>query len=177
VREGDERSGAGLSWNGGRGFGVSETAVREVQTVAGNVEAEGGRGSGGRTNIATQSGGNQLHGQGFFYDRENNWGARNPFTQWVQNTGTVAAPVFTSEAYTPPDHETVWGIGAGSRIRRDKLFWFGALDSYRRNDPGLATVKNPGKFFETLEPTSPEITLLSAQLDESQNQAYNDFLV
>jgi hypothetical protein len=176
LREGDERNDAGQSWNGGRGFGVSETAVREVQTVAGNVEAEGAHAAGGRTGIETQSSGNQLHGQGFFFDRQNNWGARNPFTQWVQNTGTATAPVFTPEPYTPPDHETVWGLGAGSRIRRDKLFWFAALDSYRRNDPGLATVKDPGEFFQTLEPTSPEIVLLSAQLDESLNQAYNDYL-
>ncbi|MGA3136973.1 MAG: hypothetical protein ABSC88_13375, partial [Terracidiphilus sp.] len=47
------------------------------------------------------------------------------------------------ESYTPPDHETVWGIGVGSQIRRDKLFWFAALDSYHRNDPGLAMVKHP----------------------------------
>jgi hypothetical protein len=37
----------------------------------------------------------------------------------------------------------VWGVGLGSQIRRDKLFWFGALDSYRRNDPGVAMVKYP----------------------------------
>jgi hypothetical protein len=51
--------------------------------------------------------------------------------------------VFTPEPYTPPDHETTWGIGVGSRIRRDKLFWFAALDGYNRNDPGLAMVKHP----------------------------------
>ena len=54
-----------------------------------------------------------------------------------------AVPVFTPESYTPPDRETVWGMGLGSRIRRDKLFWFGALDGYSRNDPGVATVKHP----------------------------------
>ena len=32
-------------------------------------------------------------------------------------------------------------------IRRDKLFWFGALDSYRRNDPGLSTVRNPTRVL------------------------------
>ncbi len=96
--------------------------------------------------------------------------------QWVQNTGSVAAPNFTAQPYTPPDHEIVWGLGMGSRIRRDKLFWFAALDSYHRNDPGVATVKNPAEFFNLPEPTSAAVTLLSAQLGESQNQAYNDFL-
>ncbi len=64
----------------------------------------------------------------------------------------------------------------GSRIRRDKLFWFGAIDSYRRNDPGVAMVKNPSEFFNLPEPTSAAVTLLSAQLGESTNQAYNDYL-
>jgi hypothetical protein len=173
--EGQERS-MSRAWNGGRGLGMSEAAIHEVTTAAGNVEAEGLRSSGGRTIIRTESGGNALHGQAFLFDRQNTWGARNPFTQWVQNTGTEADPSFASAPYTPPDHETVLGIGMGSRIRRDKLFWFAALDSYRRNDPGLATVKNSSEFFYLPEPTSASVKLLSAQLDESQSQAYNDYL-
>ena len=166
----------GQAWSGGRGFSVSEAAIREVQTVAGNTEAAGARASGGRVDIETARGGGQLHGQGFFFDRQNNWGARNPFTQWLENSGSAAAPVFTPTPYTPPDHETVWGIGAGAPIRRDKLFWFAALDSYRRNDPGLAMVKYPGEFFFLPTPNDAQIQLLSAQLGESENQAYNDYL-
>ena len=84
-----------------------------MQAVAGNVEAEGARGAGGRVNLKTESGTNQFHGQAFLFDRQNTWGARNPFTQWVQNTGTSAAPAFTPVPFTPPDHETVWGFGLG----------------------------------------------------------------
>jgi hypothetical protein len=162
--------------SGGRGFAMSEAAVRQVQTIAGNAEAEGASAAGGRVNIETAGGVNQFHGQGFLFDRQNTWGARNPFTQWVENTGSIAAPVFTPESYTPPDHETVWGLGAGSSLRRNKLFWFAALDSYRRNDPGLSTVKNPGEFFFLPTPNDAQIQLLSAQLGESENQAYNDYL-
>jgi hypothetical protein len=161
---------------GGRGFGLSEAAVRQVQSIAGNAEAEGASAAGGRINIETERGTNQLHGQGFLFDRQNTWGARNPFTQWVENTGSAAAPAFTPESYTPPDHETVWGLGAGSSLRKDRLFWFAALDSYRRNDPGLSTVKNPGEFFFLPTPNDSQIQLLSAQLGESENQAYNDYL-
>lgn len=181
---------------GGHGLGVSEAAVHEVTAVSGNVEAEGMRSAGGRTSIETERGGDALHGQGFFYDRQNNWGARNPFTQWVTETSEAAPlapyntaqfPVFDNgptgapESYTPPDHEVVWGIGMGSSLRRDKLFWFAALDSYHRNDPGLAMVKHPyleqtptgcgttsgctpttTGFFAT--PSDAQLTLLSAQL-------------
>jgi len=184
---------------GGRGFGVSEAAIHEVTAVSGNVEAEGMRSAGGRTSIQTERGGDALHGQGFFYDRQNNWGARNPFTQWVTETAPatltynssgppLSVPVFDNgptgspESYTPPDHEMVWGIGMGSPLRRDKLFWFAALDSYHRNEPGLAIVKHPyleqtpsgcgttsgcapttTGFFAT--PSDAQLTLLSAQLD------------
>jgi hypothetical protein len=172
-----DRPGAiGLAWSGKHGLGVSEAAIREVTTASGNVQAAGMHSAGGRTSLVTESGANALHGQGFLFDRQNTWGARNPFTQWVQNTGTASAPNFIAVPFTPPDHEVVLGLGAGSRIRRDKLFWFAALDASHRNDPGLATVKDPSEFFNLPEPTSAPVTLLSAQLGESQNQAYEDYL-
>jgi hypothetical protein len=173
---GDEQGPTSQSWTGGRGFGVSEAAIHEVTATAGNVEAEGVRSAGGRTGIQTERGGNALHGQEFYYDRQNTWGARNPFTQWLTNTGTATAPKFAAAPYTPPDHESVWGVGMGSRIRRDKLFWFGAADSNQRNDPGVAVARNASEFFNLPEPSSSNVTLLSAQLGESQNQAYNDYL-
>ena len=189
---GREQNGMGRAWSGGRGAQVAEAAIREVETAAGNAEAEGLRAAGGRMNVETQGGANGLHGQGFFFDRQNNWGARNPFTQWITETAPAGhtgllptVPVFDNglngppEPYTPPDHETVWGIGLGSQIRRNKLFWFAALDSYSRNDPGLATVKHPylcknppqcteqTGFFA--QPTNDEMQALSARLGPSNN--------
>ncbi len=148
-----------------RGLSISDLAIREVQTAAGNAEASADRAAGGRVNVVTQRGSNGLHGQGFLFDRQNTWGAQNPFTQWVKETAPATlttTPVFTPIPYTPPDHETAWGIGVGSRIRRDKLFWFAALDSYRRNDPGLATVKHSSEFFA--QPSNDQMQVLSARL-------------
>ena len=153
---------------GGRGAAVSEASIRQVQTVAGNVEARVARGVGGRVEVTTESGSNQLHGQGFIFDRQNTWGARNPFTQWVKETAPATnstTPVFTPQAYTPPDHEETLGLGVGGRIRRDKLYWFGALDASHRNDPGVAMVKHPDKFFA--QPSNDEMQVLSARLGMS----------
>jgi len=163
---GSEQNGMGQAWAGGHGLQVAQSAVREVQMAAGNAEAEGMRTAGGRVNVETTRGTNGLHGQGFASDRQNTWGAQNPFTQWVKQTAPatlIAPPVFTGEPYTPPDHESVWGFGIGNQLRRDKLFWFGALDSYRRNDPGLATVKHPDKFFA--QPSNDQMQVLSARLE------------
>jgi len=162
---GSDQNGMGRAWAGGRGSAVAEAAIREVQTAAGNAEADGARTAGGRVNVETARGTNGLHGQGFVFDRQNTWGAQNPFTELIKETKPATQstiPEFTAESYTPPDHESVWGIGLGSQIRRDKLFWFGALDSYRRNDPGLSTVKNPAQFFR--QPSNDQMQVLSARL-------------
>jgi hypothetical protein len=157
--------GSSEGWTRGRGPAISEGAIREVQRAVGNVEASSSRAAGGRIGVETLRGSNSLHGQGFLFDRQNTWGAQNPFTQWVKETAPATqttAPVFTPQAYTPSDHEATWGIGLGSRIRRDKLFWFAALDNSKRNDPGLATVKHPDMFFA--QPSNDQLQVLSARL-------------
>jgi hypothetical protein len=186
LGQGEYPAGKAQVGKGGHGIDVSEAAIRTVETVAGNVEAATDRAAGGRMNVETQHGANELHGQGFFFDRQNNWGARNPFTQWVTETGSnvLAFPEFNNfqyptvsneppvisppESYTPPDRETVWGIGVGSRIRRDKLFWFAALDGYQRNDPGLAMVKHP--YLCANPPQCTEQTGFFAQPSNDQMQ-------
>jgi hypothetical protein len=169
---------------GGHGLAVSEAAIREVQTAAGNVEAAAARAAGGRMSVETASGSNKLHGQGFLFDRQNAWGAHNPYSQWTKETAAAtttwplgSVPVFTPEPYTPADRETTWGIGMGSRIRRDKLFWFAALDGSDRNDPGVSMVKHPyicanatcteqGGFFA--QPSDDKLQVLAERLGLSQ---------
>ena len=153
---------------GGRGTLVRGAAIRQVQTVAGNVEARVSRGVGGRVEVTTESGSNQLHGQLSIFDRQNAWGARNPFTTWVKETAPAtnsSTPVFMPQAYTPPDHEITLGAGVGGRVLRDKLFWFGALDASHRDDPGMAMVRHPDKFFA--QPSNDEMQVLSARLGMS----------
>jgi hypothetical protein len=139
-------------------------------------------------NVETRSGSNDLHGQGFVFDRQNTWGASNPFTQWVQQTApatSTAIPVYTPQPFTPPDHEMTWGIGLGSHIRRNKLFWFAALDSLHRNDPGVSSVKHPflcadpplcteqTGFF--VQPTNDQVQLLGAQLGTNNSTALTQY--
>ena len=158
------------AWAGGHGSPLAEAAIREVETAAGNSEVEGARAAGGRVNVATQRGGSGLHGQAFAFDRQNTWGAKNPFTQWVTETAPatqLTTPTFAGQPFTSPDHEIVWGIGAGSEIKRRKLFWFGALDSYDRNDPGIATVKHPDEFFA--QPSNDQMQVLSERLGLSSS--------
>jgi len=163
------------AWAQGRGASLggpamSQTAIREVEIAAGNAEAEADRAAAGAMSARTRSGSNELHGQAFAFERQNTWGAQNPFTQWVQETAPATelfTPTFTPIAYTPPDRELTFGAGAGGRMRRDKLFWFGALDGFRRNDPGVSSVKHPEAFFA--QPSFDEMQVLSARTGVSSN--------
>ena len=93
---------------------ASQASVREFQVNTSNYSAEYGRAAGGVVNTVTRSGTNHLHGNAFLFDRDNAWGARNPFTQLaqLQPDGTVAAvPV------APTDNRQQWGIAAGGPVR------------------------------------------------------------
>lgn len=140
-----------------------DSAIREVQVLdqrTGSIDSDLAR-----TNVETQHGTEHLHGQASVFDRENLWGARNPFTQWVKETRpstSTTIPLFTPEPYSPGDRETLWGAGLGGALHKRRLFWFVSLDSYQRNDPAIATVKHPDNFFA--QPSNDQMQLLSAQL-------------
>ncbi|MDE3061721.1 MAG: hypothetical protein KGJ51_01560, partial [Acidobacteriota bacterium] len=147
------------------GPGANEAAIREVQTVATATGVDASRGASRGAEEVTASGTNRLHGQAFVLDRDNLWGAQNPFTQWVQQTApgsTAAIPTFTPEAYTPRDRAISWGVGAGGRFGHKRVFWFAALDSYDRNDAGVSMVRHAENFFA--QPTNDAMQVLSARL-------------
>jgi hypothetical protein len=147
------------------GPGAGEASVRSVQSMATDAMPDGSATAGRRTNVETERGANGLHGQASLFNRQNLWGAQNPFTQWVKETAPatlIAPPTFTPEPYTPSDRETTWDVGAGGRIRRGRIFWFAALGSNQRNDPAVSTVKHPDNFF--VQPSNDQMQVLSAQL-------------
>src|SRR6201997_884137 len=76
-----------------------------AQTQAG---PESGRNPGGSVNLSLKSGTNAIHGSAYYYNRNEFFGATNPFTapvkQEVRNYN--------------------YGFSAGGPILRDKLFWF-----------------------------------------------------
>ena len=142
----------------------SESTIRGVQTLQAGGAAFAFADP-GRTNVETQRGTEHLHGQAFVFDRQNLWGAQNPFTQWVQETAPASPttiPVFTPQPYSPADRGLQWGAGLGGVIMKRRLFWFASLDGHERNDPGVSTVKHPDNFFA--QPSNDQMQLLSAQL-------------
>jgi carboxypeptidase family protein len=145
---------------------VGESAVLSMEARNADAPADQGRSAGGAIGLSTNQGHNGLHGQAFYLNRQNLWGAQNPFTQWVKQSAPsngVDTAQFTSEPYTPANNRQTLGLGIGSQLRRDKLFWFAALDGLLSNDPAVATVRHPDDFFA--QATLDDLTMLAARLD------------
>ena len=132
------------------GYSTSQIAIAEFQVNTGVYSAEYGRSAGGVLNAVTKSGTNGLHGQAYFYDRDNDWGSLNPFTTFTsvnEPAGGGAPTIITGVPFQPKDWRKRWGFGAGGPLVKDKLFWFYAYDQYRRNFPGVAKPASPASFF------------------------------
>ncbi len=93
-------------------YSTSEAAIQEFQINTSNYSAEYGRSAGGVVNAVTKSGTNQLHGQAFWYDRDSDFGAINPFSFKSQLVNGVAARL----PFLPPDKRHQFGGGIGGPI-------------------------------------------------------------
>lgn len=148
------------------GYSSAKAAVQEFQVNTSNYSAEYGRAAGAVVNTVTKSGTNQFHGEAYFYDRDNDWGATNPFTTLTSQT---SPGVFSVSPYKPKDVRKIYGLGIGGPIQRDKLFFYFAFDRYDRNFPGTAVAGSPKAFFAA--PSSANISALAANLGVSASQA------
>jgi len=115
------------------GIGDCRGGIREVETAQGNAEAEGHGARAGarvwRRGAGRHGGGNGCMGRGFLFDRQNTWGRRIRYAMGEgerAGNGDDYAGVYSGTVYAA-GHEMVWGVGLGAN-RRDKLFWFAALD-------------------------------------------------
>jgi hypothetical protein len=140
------------------GYSSAKAAVQEFQVNTSNYSAEYGRAAGAVINTVTKSGTNEYHGEVYFYDRDNSWGAINPFTTLTDRTTLVTSP------YKPVDVRKMYGFGAGGPIKKDKIFFFFAFDRYDRNFPGTAKVNSPSAFF-----ASPVLDLTGLTFDGTTN--------
>ncbi|HEX3891360.1 MAG TPA: hypothetical protein VHW46_02210 [Terracidiphilus sp.] len=155
----------------------SETALRELEMGSASPEVTSDHFEAGRVRITTERGGASLHGHQTLVDRQNILGARNPFSQWIQQTEPATAttvPTFTPVPYTPGNHEMTWSVGAGGPLYRHRLFWFAALEGFEGNNPAVSTVKHPDNFFA--QPSNDQMQVLSARLGLSSTNPVGEGL-
>jgi len=106
---------------------ISQDAVQEFQVVSANMSAEYGRASGGVVNTVTRSGANDLHGTGYWFYRNQNFIAHDPFAN-----------------INPDEWRLQSGASVGGRIIKDKLFYFFNAEFTRRNAPLVDSIVRAG---------------------------------
>jgi outer membrane receptor protein involved in Fe transport len=144
------------------GYSTPKVAVQEFQVNTSNYSAEYGRAAGAVINTVTKSGTNQFHGQGYFYDRNNRWGARAPFATLAEQTGPSTFQVVANK---PKNLRLIGGFGVGGPIIKDRLFFFLAFDRYHLDYPGTGMVTSPNDFFAVPSITSSTIKTLAQRLN------------
>jgi hypothetical protein len=105
--------------------------VQEFKVQSPTYAAEFGRTAGAQINIITRSGSNTLHGDVYEYLRNSVLDAKNFFDQ-----ASSKIPIFQRNQF---------GVDAGGKIIRDKLFFFGGYEGIRENRAGT---------FKSVVPTS-----------------------
>lgn len=134
-------------------YSTSEASIQEFQVNTADYSAEYGRAAGGVVNAVTKSGTNQLHGQAFWYDRNSDWGAINPFQKHLVN-GTLVP-------FLPEDKRHQFGGSIGGPMINHKLFWFFSADQQLHPFPAVANSGTPGAVFAPL--SAAEITTLTSR--------------
>jgi hypothetical protein len=149
-------------------------AIQETKIDLQNYDAEFGKALGGVVTVQTKSGGNDIHGSGFWFRRTDATAARDPFTQFAANPITGK--------FIPSDKWQQFGGTIGGPIIKNKLFFFGDYQATREANgtTNLLTVPT-SEVVSTCNPatnatsTTPGFCDLSQYLGvvESGGQAYN----
>ncbi len=135
---------------GAAGSTFSQEAVREFRVSAQNYSAVYGRGAGGMINTVSKSGTDEVHGAGFYVARTSAWSATNPFSIATSyNNGVV-----TSGLVKPQDLRQQFGGSVGGAVRRDRLYYFYALDIMRRGYPAVSSPQYGGFYALTSTQTA-----------------------
>ena len=116
--QGGQRGGANQSE-----YFFPQIAVREFQVVRDGASAEVGRTNSGYVNVVTKSGTNTLHGEGFYNNR---------------NGGLTSPDAFGNDSSANAQNQ--FGGAAGGPVKKDRLFFFGAVEK------NLVTIPYTVKF-------------------------------
>ncbi|MGI4755361.1 MAG: carboxypeptidase regulatory-like domain-containing protein, partial [Janthinobacterium lividum] len=100
------------------GYSTAQVAVREFQVNTGVYSAEFGRAVGGVVNSVTKSGGNQLHGELYFYNRNSSRSAYQPLA--TNTTYNSTTNNYITSPYKPKDNRNQYGFGLGGPLIKDR---------------------------------------------------------
>lgn len=145
-------------------MGLSQEVVQEFQVTTVNLDLTTGITNGAAINVATRSGGNELHGTGFYFLRDHNLAAYPALNRDPANPN----PFFQRRQY---------GFALGGPIRRDRYFFFGTYERSEQRGVAATTLLVPE--FTHLNRVTPSPffnTQLSLRFDGRLSKAHTAFL-
>lgn len=143
-------------------FQFSEDVIQEFQVTSTGYEAEFGQAGGGLVNTVTKSGGNVVHGDGYYYIQDSAFGAN----QSINNSSGIAKP---------HDRRQQFGGTIGGPIKKDRLFYLANYEGQVRNEPltvnnAPALVGIPPTFFQDNPGIAAQVDAASGSFPRSFNQ-------
>ncbi len=136
-------------------YSTSLNSIQEFQVTTDNYSAEYGRAVGGVINAVTKSGSNQIHGDVFYFNRDNNiGGAYTPFATGavLQSNGSyVTVPI------KPEDERQQTGADIGGWIIKNKLFYYFNFDDQLHKFPAVNIPTTPNNFLATISVAPPAL--------------------
>ncbi len=111
-------------------------AVSEAKVTTQNYDAEFGQATAGVVTAQTKSGTNDLHGTAYWFRRDNNFAARNPFSQANPLRGT-------NNRFLPDTLINKIGGTLGGPIKKNKTFIFGDFELTHRTNGGSVLTRSP----------------------------------
>ncbi len=142
---------------GGSGTNFSQEVVQEFQLSSANFDLSTGITAFGAVNIVTRSGGNDFHGAGYFYFRDDH---------------TSAYPSLNRNALDPDPFfaRRQGGFWIGGPIKKDKLFFFFNLENTNQNGVYVVQPDLPSlSGFGSVAPAPEHGKTLSAKFDYHVN--------
>jgi hypothetical protein len=151
-----------LSFTGpAQAFNIAD-AVEEVSVQTSNFGAEFGRAGGAVINVITRSGTNEVHGTGLWQYRS-------------QNLNSLSNLDKLSSASRPDFNENVYGFTLGGPIKRNKAFFFAALQQDRFRASGQFSFVVPTadgvRVLRSLFPANPRLDLYLGALGDLRGSA------
>ena len=128
-------------------YSISQAAIQEFQVGISNFSAEFGRAAGGTVNAVTKSGTNEYKGEAFYFRRQDEFMAREPFA-----------------AFRPEETRQQFGFVVGGPIKRDRAFFLVNYDAQRRSFPYF--VRTSSSTFMEQACTAPGCAATKAYFEQ-----------
>ena len=148
----------------GATMGFSQDLVQEFQVSTANFDLSTGLTFSGAINVATRSGGNELHGSAFYFFRDHTLSAYPA----LQRDPANPDPFFQRQQY---------GFGVGGPILRDRLFFFANFERNDQRGVTATTLFGPDfGHFSAITPTPMLEDQISFRLDYRLSNKHTAFV-